>query len=122
VNLTNVGTGTLNISNIGLSGTGANLFTESNNCGSSLTPGAYCTITTGFNPQIAGSYSAAITITDNASPATQSIALSGSATPFAITIDTTDPTDWKISNGALIIDFDTTKPTIWSVVPAGTQD
>ena len=122
VTLSNTGTGTLNISGVAVTGAGANLFTESDNCLPSVSSGAYCTITTGFNPLIAGPYGAAITVTDNASPATQSVALSGVATPFAITIDTTIPTDWKISNGALNIDFDTTKPTIWSVVPVGTQD
>jgi hypothetical protein len=120
--LSNTGTGALNISNIAVTGAGANLFTESSNCLPSVAAGAYCTITTGFNPKIAGSYSAAITITDNASPVTQSVVLSGSATPFAITINTTSSSDWKINNGALALDFNPSKGRIFHIYLAGYPD
>lgn len=39
-----------------------------------------------------------------------------------LTIDTTNPSDWKISNGALRIDFNTVRPRIFGLYPAGTQD
>jgi hypothetical protein len=122
VSLTNTGTSPLNIGNIALAGSGANLFNLSNNCPASLGIGAYCRITAGFNPLVPGNYSAAITISDNASPATQSVALSGTATPFAITIDTTVSTDWKINNGALLLDFNPSKGRIFHIYLAGYPD
>jgi hypothetical protein len=39
-----------------------------------------------------------------------------------LTIDTTNPNDWVISNGALKIDYNSKSGAIWSVVPTGTQD
>ena len=80
VNLSNPGSAPLAISNIAVTGTGANLFPESDNCVGSVASGSYCTITVGFNPTVAASYTPAITITDNASPTTQTVALSGTAT------------------------------------------
>ncbi|MGA2350768.1 MAG: choice-of-anchor D domain-containing protein [Terracidiphilus sp.] len=122
VNLTNTGTAVLNISGISLSGTGVNIFSESNNCPPSLAVGGYCTITTGFNPLVPGTYSAMITVTDNASPGSQSYSLSGTATPFAITIDTTNATDWLIKNGALTLDFNPSKGRIFGIHLAGFAD
>ncbi|HEY3835016.1 MAG TPA: polysaccharide lyase family protein [Bryobacteraceae bacterium] len=40
----------------------------------------------------------------------------------AITIDTTDPTDWKIANGVFNIDFDPTHANIFSMTMASTGD
>lgn len=40
----------------------------------------------------------------------------------AITIDTTDPTDWKISNGVFNIDFNPTAGNIFSMTMAATGD
>jgi hypothetical protein len=39
-----------------------------------------------------------------------------------LTIDTTNPTDWVIKNGALTIDYNSEEGNIWSIVPTGTQD
>jgi hypothetical protein len=39
-----------------------------------------------------------------------------------LTINTTNPVDWIISNGALTIDYNSTTGAIWSIVPTGTQD
>jgi rhamnogalacturonan endolyase len=43
-------------------------------------------------------------------------------TPPKLTINTTNPVDWVISNGALTIDYNSQSGAIWSVVPTGTQD
>jgi rhamnogalacturonan endolyase len=40
----------------------------------------------------------------------------------AVTIDTTDPTDWKIANGVFNIDFDPTQGNIFSMTMAATRD
>ena len=39
-----------------------------------------------------------------------------------LSIDTTNAADWKISNGALNIDFNTVRPRIFGLYPAGTTD
>jgi len=122
VNLTNTGTAALSISNIAVTGTGASLFSESSNCPPSLAVGSFCTITTGFNPLISGSYSATVTVTDNASPATQSYSLSGVATPFVITINTANASDWQINNGALTLDFSPSAGRIFGIHLAGFPD
>jgi len=86
VTLHNTGTAGLNISSIAITGTGALFapgagpFPETSNCPSTLPMGDSCTITVGFNPAVAGGYVGAITVTDNASPPTQSVALRGTAT------------------------------------------
>jgi hypothetical protein len=83
--LTNVGTAVLNISSIAITGTNASLFSQTNNCPTTLAIGNYCTIIADFSPSAAGTFAAAITVTDNASTTTQSVALSGTATPYFIT-------------------------------------
>jgi len=55
-----------------------------------------------------GSSCSAITVLAGASP--------------TLSIDTTNPTDWIIKNGALTIDYNSTSGAIWSIVPTGTQD
>jgi len=39
-----------------------------------------------------------------------------------LSIDTTNPVDWVIKNGAMTIDYNSTSGAIWSIVPTGTQD
>ena len=120
--LTNTGTSALNVSGVTLSGTGANLFPESDNCASPIAVGSFCTITIGFNPKIAGPYSATVTVSDNASPTTQIAALSGAATASPLAIDTTNATDWKITNGVMTFDFNPSKQRIFGIHIAGFPD
>ncbi len=96
VSFSNTGNVRLDISSIVVGGTGANSFNESNNCGASLATGSSCTITTTFSPGTTGSYAAAITITDNASPSVQTISLTGSAPPLAVSLV---PTGITLSSG-----------------------
>jgi hypothetical protein len=74
--LTNTGTTTLTISSIAASGD----FVQKNNCGSSLTPGASCTIKVAFGPSTKGIRTGNVTITDNAADSPQTIALTGTGT------------------------------------------
>jgi len=76
IDLTNNGGAALTISSLTASGD----FSQTNNCGSSLAPGAFCTISVTFTPTATGSRPGSITVTDNASPATQTISLSGTGT------------------------------------------
>jgi hypothetical protein len=85
VTLTNSGNATLDISSIVLGVTNASDFAETTTCGSTLAAGISCTISATFTPAAASSYSATITVTDNASGSPQTISLSGTGTTSAIT-------------------------------------
>ena len=75
--LTNAGTGTMTISRIYFSGTGAQWFSQTNNCPTSLSPNASCQISVTFAPQALGTFTPALNFSDNAPGSPQSIALSG---------------------------------------------
>ncbi|MFL5658953.1 MAG: N,N-dimethylformamidase beta subunit family domain-containing protein [Ktedonobacteraceae bacterium] len=80
VTLKNSGTAALTITAIGLTGTNAGDFAQTNTCPispSTLAAGASCTINVTFTPTATGTRSASVTITDNASGSPHSVALSG---------------------------------------------
>jgi len=76
VTLTNTGPITLEISSI----TAIGDFLQRNNCGSSLPPGASCTVNVAFAPTTKGPRTGALTITDNAPDSPQTVALIGTGT------------------------------------------
>ncbi|MDP9049983.1 MAG: choice-of-anchor D domain-containing protein, partial [Acidobacteriota bacterium] len=121
VKLFNTGNTQLIISSIALSGINANSFHESNDCPTSLVAGSSCTITVDFSPVVAGSYTAAITITDNASPPTQTIVLNGTGPPVAVSVS---PVTKALNRGqtlqltATVTNASDTAVT-WSIRPAG---
>ena len=79
VTLTNTGSAPLTITSIALGGANPGDFGESDNCTSAgaLGTGANCTITITFTPTAVARRSAQLTITDNASPTTQTVLFSG---------------------------------------------
>jgi hypothetical protein len=81
VTLSNPGGTPLIFSGAGINVTGANAkyFVESNNCGSSLAAGAKCSIGVKFTPPATGTFSANLTVVDNAQAGggTQTVPLSG---------------------------------------------
>jgi phosphatidylserine/phosphatidylglycerophosphate/cardiolipin synthase-like enzyme len=83
--LSNPGTLALNISGVTVTGANASAFAQTNNCGSSLTPAATCTISATFTPPATGNYSAAVSIADNAAGSPQSLPLSGSSAAAGVT-------------------------------------
>jgi hypothetical protein len=80
VNLTNKGSGPLNISSVSIVGAQANDFVLRNACVPSLAPGRSCTIFVTFKPVVAGALSATLSIVDNDTGSQQSVTLSGTAT------------------------------------------
>lgn len=78
----------------------------------SLTAGSYFVSVSGTSNGgvsfTSGSSCAAITVVGGPSP--------------TLSINTTNPVDWVIKNGALTIDYNAQTGAIWSIVPAGTQD
>jgi len=79
--LTNTGGAALAISSIAVTGD----FSQTNNCGSSLAANSSCTISVTFTPTATGSRTGSITVTDNASPATQTASLTGTGAGPAAT-------------------------------------
>jgi len=77
VTLKDTGNASLKISSIALSGANPGDFAQTNNCGSSLGAGASCTISIAFAPTAAGSRSASLEISDDASGSPQTVSLSG---------------------------------------------
>jgi subtilase family serine protease len=75
--LTNSGNAPLALSSIALGGTNPTSFTQMNNCPASLAAAASCTALIRFAPTATGSKSATLVFTDNASPTSQTVALSG---------------------------------------------
>jgi len=75
--LTNVGTTTLNITSIAITGTNAGDFAQTNTCESSLAAGAGCSISISFKPIASGNRTAAVSIIDNAAGSPQMVFLSG---------------------------------------------
>jgi phosphatidylserine/phosphatidylglycerophosphate/cardiolipin synthase-like enzyme len=84
VTLTNTGNATLSISSIALGGTNSAYFTETNTCGATLAANASCNFSMSFTPPAASTYTATITINDNAAGSPQSITLNGTGTATAI--------------------------------------
>jgi hypothetical protein len=86
VTLTNTGNTILTISGIAVSGTQSADFAETNTCGSTVSSGATCTIAITFTPSAAGTRTATLSVTDNASGSPQTVALSGTGTTAAPTL------------------------------------
>ena len=76
VTLTNTGLGNLLIGKIAVSGQ----FRQTNNCPSSLNPGANCTITVKFHPTTKGVFHGAVSVMDNAPGSPQKVPLTGTRT------------------------------------------
>lgn len=78
--LTNSGTASLSITSISIGGASPSDFAQTNTCptgSNTLAAGASCTISVTFTPAAAASYSATISIADNASGSPQTVALTG---------------------------------------------
>jgi hypothetical protein len=74
VSVTNNQTATVAINGISTTGD----YSQVNNCPSSLSAGAACTISVSFHPTVTGSVPGALTLSSNAVPGTQPVKLSGS--------------------------------------------
>jgi hypothetical protein len=79
--LTNTGTAPLSIASVGV--TGAGQFSVANNCGTSLTAGASCTLSITFSPSFPETQTGAVSITDDAPASPQTLPLTGSGESLA---------------------------------------
>ncbi len=78
--LTNSGSATLTISSIATTGD----FTEWNNCGASLAPGASCKIMVAFAPKLGGVLTGSVSIASNAAGSPQTAGLTGTGVVLAL--------------------------------------
>ena len=84
VTITNTGAASLAIAGIAVTGANSADFAQTNNCGTSLAPGANCTISITFTPTTTGTRVAAVAITDNAPLSPQTINLTGTGVGFSV--------------------------------------
>jgi Cep192 domain 4 len=77
ITLTNVGTTTLSVIGISISGPHARDFAQSHTCGTSLAAGRRCALKVTFTPAVLGSRTATLNLTDNANGSPQKVSLSG---------------------------------------------
>ncbi|MGA3023791.1 MAG: choice-of-anchor D domain-containing protein [Bryobacteraceae bacterium] len=77
VTLTNSGATALSITNIAVTGSSAADFMQTSRCPSSLAAMASCTVSVTFKPVSKNTFSAGLTITDNALSGTQTVLLTG---------------------------------------------
>ena len=77
ITLSNGGSATLSISGITITGANPTDFGPSNNCGSAVLAGGSCTISLTFTPASAASFSASVSVADNAAGSPQTATLSG---------------------------------------------
>jgi len=80
VTLKNTGNAALTISGISIAGTNPTDFAQTNTCGSSLAASASCAISVTFTPASAASFTATLSVADNATGSPQTVALSGTGT------------------------------------------
>ena len=80
VTLSNTGNAALSNISLTFTGTNASDFGQNTTCGSSLAAGANCTIAVTFTPSIAGTETASLSVSDNASGSPQTVSLSGTGT------------------------------------------
>ena len=70
--------GSFSITSLAITGTNASDFAQTNSCGSSVAPGAACTIGVTFTPSASGARTATLSVTDNANgEGRQTVSLSG---------------------------------------------
>jgi hypothetical protein len=77
VTLTNVGATAISIAGIVITGTNAGDFAQTHSCGSSLGPGATCSISITFKPAASGTRTATLSVSDNAAGSPQTVTLNG---------------------------------------------
>ena len=94
--LSNYGSATLNITSIGFAGADPGDFHETNTCGSSVAPGASCTINVTFSPTQRGSRTATLSVPDNAPGSPQTVSLGGTGTVVQL-----NPTGWNFGQTVL---------------------
>jgi len=96
VTLTNIGTRTLHIMSIAITGTDAREFHGSSRCGENVPPGGICVISVTFSPKRQGLRTADLAITDDTSEIPSLVPLTGSGTALMVSPTSLDFGDQPI--------------------------
>ncbi|MGD0696278.1 MAG: DUF3443 family protein [Terriglobia bacterium] len=88
VTVTDSGNGTLVFASIVVSGD----YTQTNNCGTSVSPSGSCTINVTFTPSASGTRTGTLTLTDNASTSPQTVSLTGTGAASTVSLSTSSLT------------------------------
>jgi VCBS repeat protein len=99
VTLTSTGAVNLTLNSVSFTGTNATDFAQTNNCGSSLAPGASCQVSVTFTPAGGPSRGATLQFTDSASDSPQTVALTGSVQDFGLAV--TSQTSLTVTAGQI---------------------
>lgn len=83
VTVENIGADAATVSSISLGGTNPTDFVQVHTCGTSLAAGASCSVFVAFKPAAAASYSATLSVADNAAGTPQQVTLSGTGVAAA---------------------------------------
>ncbi len=86
ITLLNIGGKALPITSIAIGGTNPFQFAQTNNCGTSLAPGASCAIAVTFKPTSTGSKVATLSVTASGGAGTKAISLSGTGAVSTFTL------------------------------------
>lgn len=126
--LHNTGNATLTISSFSFTGTNAADFSESDDCGGSLTAGASCTVSVTFTPSASGSRTATLNVNDNASDTPQTVSLTGTGalptggvSPSTLTYTSTAVGSSSGSQTVTLSNSGTVPMTVSSVALSGTN-
>jgi hypothetical protein len=87
VTLTNSGTVALPTNTISFTGTGANQFAQTNNCGTQVAVAATCTISVVFKPTTTGAKTASLSVAVLGGAAARTVALTGSGTAAVLALN-----------------------------------
>ena len=99
--LSNTGNAALTITGVTIGGTNAAEFSETNTCGTTLAAGASCTISVSFAPQAVASYTATLTVSDNAAGSPQTVALAGNSTNVLAPVVSLSPASLSFTRSVL---------------------
>ncbi|MBV9760595.1 MAG: choice-of-anchor D domain-containing protein [Acidobacteriaceae bacterium] len=83
ITLSNIGSASLSILSIWLTGTNSSDFSLTTTCGASLAANASCTVSVSFSPAGAGNRAASLMFTDSVASSPQTVTLSGTGTTSA---------------------------------------
>jgi hypothetical protein len=118
VTLSNSGNAVMSVNSIAVTGPNAWNFGQTNTCGATLAVGASCPISVTFNPSIATAFTAAVSIATNATTPRATVALAGTGTG-TLSINTANPADWIITNGAITLQWNSSSGHVFSVKLVG---
>ena len=127
--LSNTGNATLNISGITIGGSNPSDFADTTTCGETLAAGASCTIAVTFTPTSVASFTATISVADNAAGSPQTASLSGagiaapdftvSATPATETVTYGGLATYQVTVGSVNGDYNNAVALTATGLPTG---